>query len=145
MYRTVCDEIPVFLHNLKNCDTHPIIQKAHELSEKKRIDVIAQNNEKFITLAFKNLSFNDSFSLVSESLDELAKLTKYEGAAKREDWDKHSKFSKRNRYVKNREDLDLLAEKASVLMTTLTTTVSFYENELPPKEAFYSKLTEEHI
>ena len=55
-------KIPVFLHNVKNYDSHLIIERANELSERGKIDVIAQNNEKFITFAFKNLCFKDSLS-----------------------------------------------------------------------------------
>ena len=46
-------KIPVFLHNLKNYDSHLIIERANELSERGKIDVIAQNSEKFITFALK--------------------------------------------------------------------------------------------
>ena len=46
-------KIPIFFHNLKNYDAHLIIAKANELNielnQNKRIDVIAQNSEKFIT------------------------------------------------------------------------------------------------
>ena len=138
-------KVPVFLHNLKNYDAHLIIQKAHELSQKGRIDVIAQNSEKFITFAFKNLCFKDSFSFLSASLDKLVKLTKYEDGVRREDWDKHFKFSKRNKYVKTQEDLDLLTEKGVYPYDYFDDFDKFCERELPPKEAFYSKLTEEHI
>ena len=70
-------KIPVFLHNLKNYDSHLIIERANELSERARIDVIAQNSEKFITFAFKNMCFKDSVSFLSSSLDKLVKLSKY--------------------------------------------------------------------
>ena len=61
-------KIPVFLHNLKNYDSHLIIERANELSENKKIEVIAQNSEKFITFAFKNICFKDSFSFLSSLL-----------------------------------------------------------------------------
>ena len=61
---------PVFLHNHKNYDNHLIIERANELSERGKIDVKAQNSEKFVTFAFKNLCFEDSFfSFLSSSLD----------------------------------------------------------------------------
>lgn len=104
-------KIPVFLHNLKNYDPHLIIEKAVELSEKSQIDVIAQNTEKFITFAFNNIAFKDSFSFLSSSLDKLVKLTKYEDGKKRREWDKRFKYSNRNKNVSTKEDLDLLTEK----------------------------------
>ena len=67
------------------------------MSEKSQIDVIAQNTEKFITFAFKNKAFKDSFSFLSSSLDKLVKLTKYEDGKRRRDWDKRFKYSNRNK------------------------------------------------
>ena len=138
-------KVPVFLHNLKNYDAHLIIQRAHELSQNRRIEVIAQNSEKFITFAFKNLCFKDSFSFLSASLDKLVKLTKYEEGVKRKDWEKHFKHSRKNRYVKTLEDLDLLTEKGVYPYDYFDDYNRFHERSLPPMEAFYSKLTEEHI
>ena len=43
---------PVFLHNLKSYDSHLVTERANELSEKGRIDVIAQNSEKLFNLCF---------------------------------------------------------------------------------------------
>ena len=76
-----------------------------------KIDVIAQNSEKFITFACKNLCFKDSFSFLSSSLDKLVKLSKYEDGEKKQNWQNNFKFSKRNPYVSNDEDLDLLTDK----------------------------------
>ena len=55
-----------------------IIEKAHDLGEDRRIDVIAQNSEKFVTFAFQRLSFKDSFAFLTASLDKLVGLTTYE-------------------------------------------------------------------
>ena len=138
-------KIPVFLHNLKNYDAHLIIEKAVELSEKARIDAIAQNTEKFITFAFKNMAFKDSFSFLSSSLDKLVKLTKYEDGKKRRDWDRRFKYSNRNKFVSSKEDLDLLTEKGVYPYDYFDSFDRFRERELPPKEAFYSKLSEGDI
>ena len=54
-------KIPIFFHNLKNYDAHLIIARANELNielnRNKRIDVIAQNSEKFITFSFGACQF----------------------------------------------------------------------------------------
>ena len=71
-------KIPVFFHNLKGYDSHFIICNAHEFQSKKKIDVIAQNSERFIMFGFYNLQFKDSFSFLSSSLDRLVGLNKYE-------------------------------------------------------------------
>ena len=99
-------KIPVFLHNLKNYDSHLIIERANKLSERGKIDVIAQNSEKFITFAFKIFVSKTVFSFLSSSLDKLVKLSKYEDGEKKQNWQNNFKFSKRNPYVSNDEDLD---------------------------------------
>ena len=63
---------------MKNYDGHLIIQNAEKLSNKKKIDVIAQNSEKFINIGFDSLSVKDSFSFITASLDKLVSMTKYD-------------------------------------------------------------------
>ena len=138
-------KIPVFLHNLKNYDAHLIINKAHELNKNSKIECIAQNSEKFITFGFKNLCFKDSFSFLSSSLDKLVKLSKYEDDKKRENWKNNFRYSVRNPYVKTDEDLDLLTDKGIYPYDYFDDFETFKERALPPKEAFYSKLSEEHV
>ena len=62
-------KIPIFLHNLKHYDAHLIIAKTHELNielnQNKKIDVIAQNSEKFITFSFGACQFKDSFAFLT--------------------------------------------------------------------------------
>ena len=71
-------EIPVFFHDVKNYDGHLIIQDAEKLSNKKKIDVTAQNSDKFINIGFDSLSVKDSFSFSTPSLDKLVSMTKYD-------------------------------------------------------------------
>ena len=40
-------KIPIFFHNLKNYDAHLIISNAHKFEKKTKINVIAQNSEKY--------------------------------------------------------------------------------------------------
>ena len=129
-------KIPVFLHNLKNYDSHLIIERANELSERAKIDVIALNREKFITFAFKNLCFKDSFSFLSSSLDKLVKLSKYEDGNKKENWQNNFKSSKRNPYVGNDEDLDLLTDKVYILMITSLPLISAEKDNYHRKKSF---------
>ena len=60
---------------MKNYDGHLIIQNAEQLSNKK-IDVIAQNSQKFINIGFDTLSVKDTSGCKSASLDKLVSMTK---------------------------------------------------------------------
>ena len=100
---------------------------------------------KFITFGFKNLCFKDSFSFLSSSLDKLVKLSKYEDDKRRENWKNNFRYSVRNPYVKTDEDLDLLTDKGIYPYDYFDSFDRFTERNLPPKEAFYSKLSEEHV
>ena len=63
---------------MKNYDGHLIIQNAEQLSNKKKIDVIAQNSQKFINIGFDSLSVKDSSGFKSASLDKLVSMTQYD-------------------------------------------------------------------
>ena len=82
-----------------------------ELNENKRIDVIAQNSEKFITFSFGACQFKDSFAFLSASLDKLVRLNKYEGNEKVKKLENHFRYTKTNPYIKSKTDLNLLTEK----------------------------------
>ena len=142
-------KIPVFFHNLKNYDGHLIIGKANEMNErlnkKRRIEIVPQNSEKFITFSFGSLQFKDSFSFLSSSLDKLIKLNKYDNDRKLDNWTEHFKFTNRNPYVKDNYDLDLLTEKGVFPYDYMTDVSKFDETALPSKQAFYSYLYEEEI
>ena len=142
-------KIPVFFHNLKNYDGHLIIGKANEMNErlnkKRRIEIVPQNSEKFITFSFGSSQFKDSFSFLSLSLDKLIKLNKYDNDRKLDNWAEHFKFTNRNPYVKDDYDLDLLTEKGVYPYDYMTDVSKFDETALPSKQAFYSYLYEEDI
>ena len=95
-------KIPIFFHNLKNYDAHLIIARANELNielnRNKRIDVIAQNSEKFITFSFGACQFKDSFAFLTASLDKLVRLNKYEGNQKIKDWETRFRYTNTNPY-----------------------------------------------
>ena len=108
-------KIPIFFHNLKNYDAHLIIAKANELNielnQNKRIDVIAQNSEKFITFSCGACQFKDSFAFLTASLDKLVRLNKYEGNEKIKNWETRFRYTSTNPYIKSKTDLNLLTEK----------------------------------
>ena len=125
------------------------------MNENKRIDVIAQNSEKFITFSFGSLQFKDSMAFLSASLDKLVKLNKYDIVGKdehdkpiykkRNDWKDNFRFSSANPYIRNKTDLDLLTEKGVYPYDYMNSFDKFNESQLPSIEDFYSQLYEEGI
>ena len=142
-------KIPTFFHNLKNYDSHLIISSANEFKCKK-INVIAQNSEKFITFGFDHLQFKDSYSFLSSSLSKLVKLNKYKELEDKtlvhvNNWSSKFNHSRTNKYVKDNKDLDLLTDKGVYPYDYMDNPEKFMETELPPKSEFYSVLTESDI
>ena len=146
-------KIPVFFHNMKNYDGHLIIQNAEKLSIKKKIDVIAQNSEKFINIGFDSLSVKDSFSFITASLDKLVSMTKYDNTDEkdrrkwvlRDNWQSKFRYSSKNDIIKTEKCLDLLTEKGVYPYDYMNSFDKFNDEQLPSKEQFYSRLTEEDI
>ena len=146
-------KIPVFFHNMKNYDGHLIIQNAEKLSNKKKIDVIAQNSEKFINIGFDSLSVKDSFSFNSASLDKLVSMTKYDNTDEKErskwvlrdNWQSNFRYSSKNDIIKTEKCLDLLTEKGVYPYDYMNSFDRFNDEQLPSKEQFYSRLSEEDI
>ena len=146
-------KIPVFFHNMKNYDGHLIIQNAEKLSNKKKIDVIAQNSEKFINIGFDSLSVKDSFSFITASLEKLVSMTKYDNTDEKErskwvlrdNWQSNFRYSSKNDIIKTEKCLDLLTEKGLYPYDYMNSFDKFNDEHLPSKEQFYSRLTEEGI
>jgi hypothetical protein len=148
-------KIPVFFHNLKNYDSHLIVSNGHKSNCKKKIDVIALNSEKFISIGFGHILYKDSLGFLPLSLERLVKLNKYMNIngqeVLRQNWQENFKFSKEGlstgerQYVKTDYDLDLLTDKGVYPYYYMDNWGRFEETTLPPKEAFYSKLSNEHI
>ena len=108
-------KIRICFHNLKNYNAHLIIARANELNielnQNKRIDVIVQNSEKFITFSFGACQFKDSFAFLTASLDKLVRLNTYEGNEQIKNWETRFRYTSTNPYIKSKTDLNLLTEK----------------------------------
>ena len=138
---------------MKNYDGHLITQNAEKLSNKKKIDVIAQNSEKFINIGFDSLSVKDSFSFITASLDKLVSMTKNDNTDEKErskwvlrdNWQSNFRYSSKNDIIKTEKCLDLLTEKGVYPYDYMNAFDKFNDEQLPSKEQFYSRLTEEGI
>ena len=106
--------------------------------QKGKIDVIAaQDSEKSISFALKNLSFKERFSFLSSSLDKLVEL------------------SKLAKYFQIQYEKPLCWDwwgfgfiywlTKGISLRLLHFIWQITEKQLPPKEAFYSNLTKSHI
>ena len=139
-------KIPIFFHNLKGYDSHFIICNAHEFHSKKKIDVIAQNSEKFIMFGFDNLQFKDSISFLPSSLDRLVGLSKYKDyddiisgkiawkdRAYLDNWKDNFKHSRNSSCVNNDEDLDMLTDKGVYPYDYMNNWERFNDTELLTK------------
>ena len=138
---------------MTNYDGHLIIQNAEKLSNKKKIDVIAQNSDKFINIGFDSLSVQDSFSFITASLDKLVSMTKYDDTDEkdkrkwilRDHWQSNCSYSSKSGIFKTEKCLDLLTEKGVYPYDYMNAFEKIDEKQLPSKEQFYSRLSEENI
>ena len=123
-------KIPVVFHNLKNYDSHLVMQELGKFNLK--INVITNGSEKYMSFSINTkLSFIDSFQFLSSSLDSLVK-----NLAK----DDFKYFSQE--YDNN--VLDLVKQKGFYPNEYMSNFEKFKE-EMPSKENFCSFLTGKQI
>jgi hypothetical protein len=128
--------IPVVIHNLKGYDSHLIIQGLTE--EYNKIKCIPLNPEKYLSFDIGKLKFIDSFSFMATSLEKLV-----ENLPKK-DLSKTFINMKQGFSTYNDEDFSLLVRKGVYPYDYMNSFDRFNET-LPSKESFYSKLTDSNI
>ena len=140
--------IPVIFHNLSGYDSHLFIKNLGYTDG--NIDCIPNNEEKYISFTKNTVTgsctnkegktkpikhkirFTDSFKFMSASLDSLVNNLPDDA------------FNNLKRYYKG-EKLSLVRRKGVYPYDYMDSLERFKENKLPPKEAFYSRLTGEGI
>ena len=147
---------PVIFHNLANYDSHLFIKNlgkkrdCNEPSEKHcDIKCIPNNEEKYISFSKEievgsymnregkhvrikhEIRFIDSFKFMASSLDNLVKNLSVD------------KLSQTKKAFEDK--IDLLSRKGVYPYDHMTSIERFKETQLPPKEAFYSKLNDSGI
>ena len=120
--------IPVVFHNLRGYDSHLLMQAISKVEG--RVSCIPNNTEKYISFSLGQLRFIDSAQFLLASLDKLVAANP-PGA-----------FQITAQHEPNRE---LLMRKCVYPYEYMDTWDRFTEPKLPPKEAFYSKLSDAHI
>ena len=130
-------KIPIILHNFKGYDSHFIARAlTRQLGEK--ITVIGQGMEKYLTISLgKYLVFKDSLQFLGASLQTLGENLLKGGI---------DQFVNLKKQCPNTSDemLQLLMRKG-VYPYEYMDTMAKFDEPLPPKEAFYSKLHDRHI
>eukprot|EP00116_Pleurobrachia_bachei_P001435 sb/3461697/ len=140
-------KVPAIAHNMKGYDLNlflrDLVRFCQEDDERDAdlespnippISLIPENLEKIKAVFTDKFTFLDSFAFLSTSLDRLASNLKKSGI------DKFPSLKKQFP-----EKCELLAEKGVFFYDYATAFSVFEEKDLPPKEAFYSQLSESHI
>lgn len=82
--------IPVIFHNLRGFDGHILCQCIGKLKDKK-LKVIAQNMERYVSFSVGDLCFIDSFQFMSSSLETLVNNMTCEGFSNFKNFSNHFK------------------------------------------------------
>ena len=122
--------IPMVFHNLRRYDSHLLMQA---ISVEGGIGCIPNNTEKYISFSLRQLCFIDSAQFLLASLDKLVTANPPEA------------FRITAQHEPNRERRELLMRKGVYPYEYMDTWDRFTEPKLPPKEVFYSKLSDAHI
>jgi len=127
-------KVPVVLHNLRGYDGHLIASSlgVSEAVENQQISCIPNNMEKYMTFSIGQLQFIDNLQFMNSSLERLSANLQTEDLVMT------------SRGISDSE-LALLRRKGVYPYEYVDSYERFDEIKLPPKEAFYSQLTQEHI
>ena len=98
-----------------------------------KVSCIPNNTEKYISLSLGQLRFIDSAQFLLASLDRLVSANQPEA------------FRVTAKYEPDEEKRSLLFRKGVYPYEYMDSWGRFTEPQLPPKEAFYSKLSDEHM
>ena len=142
--------VPVFFHNLSGYDSHLFIRSLASPNPKETIECIPNNEEKYITFTknkivgqytnkkgevkdktFK-IVFKDSFKFMRQSIKALVNNLPKNG------------FKNISKYY-TPEQVELIKQKGFYPYEYMDKAEKFNETKLPPREAFYSKLSGEGI
>ena len=130
-------KIPVIFHNLKGYDCHFIMQNIGHLIRQDfniNVDVIASNFEKYIGFRLGNyLTFIDSFSFMSQSLDRLSSNLS------------DNAFFYSKKAFPNDDQFRIIKRKGVYPYDYMDSFQRFSEKSLPAREDFYSILNDTNI
>jgi len=128
--------VPVVFHNLRGYDSHLIIKEMYNLFPDKDLSVIPNSYEKFMSFGMGPLKFIDSFQFMASSLEKLV-TNLYDKN------DKYKNFHSMKQYFES--DMDMLCKKGFYPYEWMDDISKMDFVGLPPKETFYSKLSQTTI
>ena len=114
------------MHNLKGYDDHLIVKSLK--SEFGKVRIIPQNMEKYLSISVGRLKFLDSFQFAPKSLGVLSKTLE----------DDEFKYLIETCTASH---FDLIRRNGVYTSNYMDSVERFDEEELPPQEAFYNKLS----
>ncbi|KAK3106169.1 hypothetical protein FSP39_014172 [Pinctada imbricata] len=127
--------IPVIFHNLRGFDGHLIIRKLGKYKAKK-LKVIANTQERYVSFSVSKLRFIDSFQFLDASLDSLVLNLKN---------DDTSHFKQFMHEFQSEKQREMLLQKGIYPYSYVTDESKFNDRKLPPKVAFYNSMKKCHI
>lgn len=126
--------LPVIIHNAKNYDNHLILKHIPE-NYVQNIHIIPVNLEKFTMFTLDTIKFIDSYQFLDVSLESLVYHLVKSG----------HKFNIFNRFYQNEKNRHLLLRKGLFPYSYFQSLDVLEETGLPPRSAFYNRLTESDI
>ena len=128
-------KVPVIFHNLRGYDSHFIMQEIGSIGKSNNLSIncIPNNMEKYMAFMLgRHLVFLDSFQFMASSLERLAANLPADA------------FKYTSQVFQN-EKLSLMKQKGVYPYDYVDSFGKFGDQQLPPKEEFYSILTGEGI
>ena len=126
--------MPLFFHNGKHYDYHIVLKHlTPEFIDTSNVSVIPSNSEQYISIQIGNIRILDSFQFLSSSLDSLVNTLRKDGARKFQHINQH--FTE--------DEREFVLRKGVYCYEHMDGPTKFKEPSLPPRESFYSKLSEE--
>lgn len=131
-------KVPVVFHNLKGYDANHLMCAMGRYAKTLQLKCLPLTVEKYICFDLgPNLHFIDSLQFLNASLNTLvANLASADGGAR---------FAQLNAHFRDPEEADLLRRKGVYPYSHVTEARTLEETDLPPKEAFFNDLSQEHV
>jgi len=142
------DKISVFFHNAKGYDSHFILQSLSKVLEDEQISCIPENSEKFKQIEFGSVVIKDSFSFLSQSLNQLVRNNRVNNNYKNDFTHLYANLNKintRNNDISKDDLMDLLTRKGCYPYEYMSDISKFSETKLPEHKSFYSNLNHDNV